>query len=199
MINNLSNRITQKLIAKGTITEDERELYVYGFFVLLSTLMYFLLTLVLGLIAGCFLESVIFFAAFQFIRKYAGGYHASTETRCEIFSSVTIAVSIGLIRLADIYEFHNALLIISAAAAACIFLLCPLDTPEKPLSEKEFKYFRRISWLILAVIAAVIILSYLFRLWVIFTPCCIGLTLECLLLGAGRIKKAFTKPTHNNV
>ena len=83
MINNLSTRITNKLLAKGNIAEDERELYIYGLFMLLSHLMYLVLTIVFGLIFKCFLESVIFYIAFQFIRRYAGGYHAETETRAK--------------------------------------------------------------------------------------------------------------------
>ena len=109
MINNLSVRLTKILLDKGSITEDERDLYIYGFFMLLSQLMYFILACIFGLLFQCFLDSIIFYIAFQFIRRYAGGYHASTETRCEILSSLSILGSIGIVKLSLIYDFQTAL------------------------------------------------------------------------------------------
>lgn len=189
MINNLSVRLTKILLDKGSITEDERDLYIYGFFMLLSQLMYFILACIFGLLFQCFLDSIIFYIAFQFIRRYAGGYHAKTETRCEILSSLSIIGSIGIIELLDMYDFQIVLLSITLFSAGCIFVLCPLDTPEKPLSNKELKYFRKISWLILFIIAALIVVSYIFGWSYIFSPCCMSLILESILIIAGKIKQ----------
>lgn len=189
MINKLSVRLTERLLAKDTITEEEQELYVYGFFMLLSHLMYFLLACVFGLILGCFIESVVFYISFQFIRRYAGGYHAASETRCEILSVLSIIGCIVLMKSAKAYDFQTVFLILSAVSAVLIFSFCPLDTPEKPLSEKEFKYFRKISWLILLIIVVFIVISYIFNWNIIFTPCCISLILESVLITAGKIKK----------
>lgn len=192
MINNLAKRFADRLLANGSISEDEQELYIYGLFMMLSSLMYLILACFLGCILGCVLESIIFYITFQFIRRYAGGYHASTETRCEIMSTLSILACIVVIRLSKTYDFQFALLILSAVSALCIAVLCPLDTPEKPLSEKEFKYFRKISWLILSVISLVVTISYFVRLkWlqIFFAPCCLSLILESLLLTAGKVKK----------
>lgn len=189
MINNLSALLTDKLLAKGSITEDERELYIYGFFMLLSHIMYFVLARIFGILFKCFIESIIFYIAFQFIRRYAGGYHAATETRCEILSTLSIIASIGIIKLSKIYDFKTTLLIITLISMVIIFILCPLDTPEKPLTEKEFKYFRKISWIILLVIFTTIIVSYFFKFNLLFAPCCISLILESILLISGKIKK----------
>lgn len=192
MINNLAKRFADRLFAYGSISEDEQELYIYGLFMMLSSLMYLILACFLGCILGCVFESIIFYIAFQFIRRYAGGYHASTETRCEIMSTLSILACIVVIRLSKTYDFQFTLLVVSTVSAVCIAVLCPLDTPEKPLSEKEFKYFRKISWLILSVISLVVAISYFVRLkWlqVFFAPCCLSLILESLLLTAGKVKK----------
>lgn len=189
MINNLSVRLTDKLLTKGIIIEDERELYIYGFFMLLSHLMYLVLACIFGLLFKCFIESIVYYVAFQFIRKYAGGYHAATETRCEILSTLSIIVSIGVIKLSKIYDIKTIFLLVTLISMVLIFCLCPLDTPEKPLSKKEFKYFRKISWIILLVISSVIIVSYFFKFKILFTPCCVSLVLESVLLVAGKIKR----------
>ena len=191
MISRLSNSIVKVFLEQSDISNDE-ELYQYGFFILLSQILYFIITIVIGILLGIVLESIIFYIAFQFIRRYAGGYHASMEIRCEVMSTLSILVCLVVIRLSKTYDFQFALLIVSSVSAVCIAVLCPLDTPEKPLSEKEFKYFRKISWLILSVISLVVAISYFVRLkWlqVFFAPCCLSLILESLLLTAGKVKK----------
>lgn len=192
MISRLSERIVKCLLKQSDIKDDEQDLYQYGFFILLSQILYLIIACIIGILLGAFFESIIFYIAFQFIRRYAGGYHASTETRCEVMSTLSILVCLVVIRLSKTYDFQFALLVVSAVSAVCIAVLCPLDTPEKPLSKKEFKYFRKISWLILSVISLVVAISYFVRLkWlqVFFAPCCLSLILESLLLTAGKIKK----------
>lgn len=192
MISRLSERIVKCLLKQSDIKDDEQDLYQYGFFILLSQILYLIIACIIGILLGAFFESIIFYIAFQFIRRYAGGYHASTETRCEVMSTLSILVCLVVIRLSKTYDFQFALLVVSIASAACIAVLCPLDTPEKPLSEKEFKYFRKISWLILSVISLVVTISYFVRLkWlqIFFVPCCLSLILESLLLTAGKVKK----------
>lgn len=192
MINNLSKRITERLLLNGTINQEDQELYIYGFFMLISQLVYLIFVILLGLILGCAVESIIFFAAFRFIRKYAGGYHASTEARCEIMSSLSIAVSLAIIKLSKIYDFHTVIFAAALIAAVLIFILCPLDTDEKPLSEKEFRHFRKISWIVLFIITAVIIASYFMGRYML-VPACLSLILEGILLTAGKIKKLCKK------
>lgn len=189
MINKLSTFFTEKLLSTGTISDEDKELYIYGLFMLLSQLMFFIIACIFGFVLNCIIESIIFYIAFQFIRKYAGGYHAATETRCEILSTLSILACIVVIRLSKTYDFQTVLLIISAVSSVCIFVFCPLDTPEKPLSKKEFKYFRKVSWVILLVISINIIVSYFFKFQMVLVPCCLSLILESVLLVAGKIKK----------
>lgn len=189
MISKVSSKIVSVLASRSVINKDDAELYDYGFFILLSQLLYFIIALVTGIILKIIPQSVIFYLAFLLIRKYAGGYHASTETRCEIFSTLSIVGSITVVKLSEIYDFKIALLVISAVSAVCIFIFSPLDTPEKPFSQKEFNYFRKISWLILLAIIISITVSYILKLNFITAPCCMSLILESILLSAGKIKK----------
>lgn len=189
MINKLSEFLTKKMLSDNTINDEDKELYVYGLFMLLSQLMFFIIACIFGFILNCIIESIIFYIAFQFIRRYAGGYHAKTETRCEILSSLSILCCIMLIKFSKIYYIKISLLCISLVCAVLIFIFCPLDTPEKPLSEKEFKYFRKISLIILLGILIAIAISCYFEIGYIFAPCCMSLILEGILISAGKIKK----------
>ena len=189
MINKLSKYLTEKLLSNGDIEKDEQDLYVYGLFMLISQLMLFVLSCIFSLIFGCLFEGIIFYIAFQLIRKYAGGYHASTESACEILSTLSVMLCIIVIKLSMKYSFQLPLLIIAFFSAVTIFVLCPLDTAEKPLSDKEYRYFRKISWLILFMLLTLTILSYFFKWRIVFAPVCLSLVLESILLIAGKIKK----------
>ncbi len=193
MISKLSTYLTEKLLSNGTISKEDKDLYIYGLFMLISHLMFFIIVCVFGLILGCLFESIVFYIAFQFIRRYAGGYHASTETICEILSTLSILACIVVIKLSKIYDFQTVLLLITILSAVCIFVFCPLDTPEKPLTEKEFKYFCKVSWIILLVIVIAIVVSSIFKFSMVTVPCCLSLILESILLVAGKIKRVSQK------
>ncbi len=189
MIGKLASKTAERFIKNPDTYYDKIEIYQYGFFVLYSNLIFLLLTVILGAVLNVILSSIVFYIAFFSIRQYAGGYHAATEARCEILTSLSISACIGVIRLSKVYNFQTALLVISAVSAVCIFILCPLDTPEKPLSDKEFKYFRRISLAILLVIIGVAAVSYFFKFQMLLAPCCMSLILEAVLITAGKFKK----------
>ena len=192
MISKLSQRITSKLISNGNILDEEKDLYAYGLFMLISHLFFFFISITFGIVFSCIFESLVFYLAFQFIRRYAGGYHASTEIRCDIMSTASILVCIMVIWLAKRYEFEIPLLFTTIISAVIIFIFCPLDTPEKPLTDKERYHYRKISWLILLIISALVLVSFIFEWNFLFAPSCLSLILEGILLIAGRIKKGLS-------
>lgn len=198
MINKISSKIVEILIKHSLVENEDKELYLYGFFILLSQILYFIIVITIGILFNVIFESIIFYITFQFIRRYAGGYHAKTETRCEILSTLSILCCIVLIKLSKMYDIRIVLLSVSLVFAVLIFILCPLDTPEKPLNDKEYKYFRKISWIILSLIIIAIIVSFYFKFNVVFAPCCASLILEGVLIGTGQIKKASSKKRANS-
>lgn len=193
MITNLSTRIIGALIEKSIINDTEQELYIYGLFMLLSQTLYFILTIIIGVFLNIVLESVVFYVAFLFIRTSAGGIHASSELKCEAATTLSLFLCLGIVKLCDLYNFKLVILILMLVAAVLIFLLCPLDTPEKPLTSKEKKYFRKKSWIILFIILTIIALSLFFKINTLIYPCCMSLILESVLLFSGKIKEIIKK------
>lgn len=189
MINKLSKFFTDKMLANGNIDKEEQEIYIYGFFVLISNLLYISLVCIFGLIFQCFVESIIFYIAFQFTRKYAGGYHATTEARCEFLSTLSLVICIAMIKISKLYEIEVYMIILAFVSVVSIVIFSPIDTPEKPLSEKEFIYFRRISRVISIFILCIVVLSYALDWKAIVAPCCLALILSAVLLLIGKFKK----------
>lgn len=189
MIGNLSTKLANKLLDKSIINDTEKELYVYGFFILLSQVLYFTLTVMFGILLDIVLQSVVFYVAFQFIRRYAGGIHASSELKCEIATTFSIFSCLVIVKLCDLYNIKTVILISMIVAIILIFILCPLDTPEKSLTKKEKMYFRKKSWIILLIILTIIGFSSCFNINALTYPCCMSLILESILLVLGKIKE----------
>lgn len=189
MISKLALKVVKRLVYRSVITDTEQELYVYGFFILISQILYFTLTIMFGILLDIVLESVIFYVAFQFIRRYAGGIHASSELKCEIATTTSIFLCLLCTKLCETNNIQMPILVLTSITAISIFVLCPLDTPEKPLTKEEYKYFRKISWVILLLIMLEICIGLYFKLDFLIYPCCMSLILESILLVSGKIKR----------
>lgn len=196
MISKISTIIVNLLIKNSTITEDDRELYHYGFFILMSQMLYFTITMVFGLLLGVFIESLFFYLLFQIIRRYAGGFHASTETSCGIMTTLSLLISVSLIRVSSSVKLEIPLLVTTSFSAISICIFSPLDTPEKQLSESESNYYRKVSLCILLLISVVVVISTILKIKIIFAPACLSLIFEGLLLCAGKIKQKLLNPAN---
>lgn len=193
MLNNLGKRLTNTLINNHQIDESERCLYEYGFFILLSNMVYLIITLILGSVFNILIESIVFYITFSLIRRYAGGFHASSEMKCTLITTTSIFLCLLCTKLCETNNIQMPILVLTSIATVLIFALCPLDTPEKPLTKEEYKYFRKISWLILLLIVLTISIGWYFKLEFLIYPCCMGLILESILLVLGKIKRLIKK------
>lgn len=190
MINKVAKKSAQAFIKNNTRFQNV-EIYEYAFFIMLSTIVFLVYTIIIGTVLNVMLESVLFYFLFMLIRMYAGGYHASKETTCDIITSLSILVCVVLIRLSKTYDFQILIFVITMFSALCILVLSPLDTPEKPLTDKEYCHYRKISWSILLIISAVVLVSFIFKWKALFFPSCLSLILESILLIAGKVKRVY--------
>lgn len=77
MITNLSNRISIFLLSKKIITLEEIKIYQYGFEMILSTILGFMITLAIGFLLNIKVLSLLYYTIFVLIRQLTGGYHAN--------------------------------------------------------------------------------------------------------------------------
>lgn len=188
MIGRITSGVVKKLTDSTTISDTEKELYLYGFFILISQILYFIITIIVGILLDIVSLSIVFYISFQFIRRYAGGIHASSELKCEIISTTSIFISLLCVKSNVMFNIQIPTLILTLCASIVIFILCPLDTPEKPLTKEELRYFRKISLIVLAIMVSIIIISIVIKLTIAY-PICFSIILESVFLVAGKIKR----------
>jgi len=175
-----SKKVVARLCTSGAIQEDDREVYEYSLGILLVGISHSLTVFLIGLLLGMFVESLVLFASFFLIRKFAGGYHASKHWQCYLFTIVTVAGALLLSRVL-LTQANMLFYVVLGVSAAIIFVFAPVGHPNKPLSAKEKKVYRLISWALCCALAALAVIMFL---WVAKS---IGLS-----IGMGLVVGAFT-------
>ena len=187
MIGTFSEQLAKILVNKKHIDKADFELYHYGLFIVLSELFLFSFCVFAGLSLKITSQSIVFFAAFLFVRRYAGGLHVKTERKCLALTLTSLLISIVLIKVSLIYS--NLLFVIAIQLVCSILLpiISPADTPQKKLSDKERKVFKGITIAILIVFAVTNALLLYFRLSRYAVPVVYAVLLETILVVLGKI------------
>ena len=184
----LSRKVIARFCASGTIQEDDRELYEYALNILLTGVLHFLLSLLIGLSLGMIKESLALFGSFFVIRKFAGGFHAAKPWQCYLFSIATNAALLLLMKFL-LKQTDVLFYVCLVFPLPFIFLLSPAESPNKPLSAKEKKVYRLLSAILCCVLAA---LSAILFVWVskpIGMAVCMGLVIESFVLVLAAVEK----------
>lgn len=135
MISSAANNITNYLICKKVIKDDDREIYQYGFEQVFSSLLNIATMLLLGIILGIIYQSLVLILSFMALRSYSGGYHAKTPLQCYLLTVMSILAALSIMKFITIDRFIClGLLVLSSVV---ILLLSPIGSKNKPLDEIE--------------------------------------------------------------
>lgn len=188
MISTLSSSIAKKLCNANVISRDEQELYSYGFFLLLSRGVFFAVASVFGILFDTFWESVLFYILFSVLRGYAGGIHASSENVCMISTALSLFFASAGIRRMEISGCVEASVWLLLLGSLAVFVLNPLDSEEKPLSDSERRYYQRIARGIVIMTTIGALESVALGYQKIIYVASLVVVLEGILLVSGKVK-----------
>ena len=82
--------ITDFLLLKETIKTEEKEIYIYGVQLIISSIINFLICIITSLLFGELLNGLIFFVAFSSLRKFTGGFHYRSFLICNIVFTMIV-------------------------------------------------------------------------------------------------------------
>ena len=94
MIQATAKAIVSLFERRGAIRPDEREVYIYGCDIALSTLFSTLGLLALGAALGRLRETALCVGIFYMNQSFGGGYHADTHLRCFVTMAAGLSVFI---------------------------------------------------------------------------------------------------------
>lgn len=186
MISKCASKIVQRLIRTGVIGEDDRELYIYGFFVLLSYVFSFGITLIAGLLFSVPFESATLYIMFAILRGYAGGFHSKSEARCSLYTVIALSLSSLCIRLLYLVDKPFIAIVILCCGTALVVPLCPIDSQEKPLTSEEYLHYRMASYITLGIICLLGFGTFAFQEYGVLYASALSVLLESILLIMGK-------------
>lgn len=148
MISVIADRISEKMLHEGLILEEDRELYRYGFFLLISRGIFFVIAGIAGALVGNLWDSIFFYILFSFLRGYAGGLHADREAVCLFSTTASLLLAAKIIfclRRGNYVILSCGVLVV---CSALVLLIAPLDSDSKPLGESEMRHYRKVTRLL---------------------------------------------------
>ena len=144
-----SNKLENFLIEQKIISIEQKEIYAYGLVCLIARIGTILYLLLLSICLRAVWQAVVFYFVFLAMRKFAGGYHATTYVKCNALYLLTFMVSV----LGDRYVVSNFnSLYLSVFILLFVFMtvliFSPIENPNNPIEDGQEKKFRRYSLLI---------------------------------------------------
>ena len=141
MLYKLSARLADRLFNHGVIAEEDKDIYVYGFQLLISFLFSTSLVLLIGAVLGKIAETLAFLIVYILLRSFSGGYHANSYAVCTI---VTVSVYLIVILMSSLVNVNLiAYLSLFILGIILLALMAPVRHPNKKISSK-FSYFKSI-------------------------------------------------------
>lgn len=143
-----SSRFIEFFVSNNLIKSADKEIYEYAVNIILSSLIHVATVMIIGLCFNLLAESLVFYLSFIAIRKFAGGYHTKTPTRCYIISIITIVLMLCIIKWILIINYLSIYYLLFFAELVCVLILSflsPLDTENKLLNGKERTIYKIVS------------------------------------------------------
>ncbi len=138
----LSQRCSEIFVKYKIVPEDERDIYVYGFELLFTTLFSTVSILAAGLFMKKIAEAFIFIAVFFVLRMFSGGYHADTHWGCFLITNAVFFVSTGLEEALRGFPVPVQIVLV-LASAVFIWMFAPMVHPNQPLTPEKFSKNRK--------------------------------------------------------
>ncbi len=176
----MKEKITEWLIKRDAIGEEDRELYEFALENLFLVSSPFLLAVVFSITQGVLLEEFLFILGFLLTRSYTGGYHISSSIICMVCSTLVLCLAAIIIR-SDVDEV--ILLTPSLVNCFLIWSVSPIDNEDRPLTPFERLKYRRVSRLILASL----LLVYGLTAMIGYNRGCLVIEMLFLLIGTTQV------------
>lgn len=142
----LSERIADFLLYQKIINTQEKEIYVYGIQLVISSVINLLICITISLLLNELVNGILFFILFSSLRRFTGGFHCKTFIMCNMIFSVIVTLVLLINGLFGTIFGEPVLFIITVFfCLTCILLFSPVYNKNKELTNIELKKFKIIS------------------------------------------------------
>lgn len=137
MLDYLSENIVDFLLQKKIISQENREIYAYGYQIIISSISGVVMIFIIGGALNCLIESLVFLIVFISTRQYSGGYHAHTYFKCCLLfvSSYLVILALEQFMIDSINIYH--IICLMTVYILTILKYAPVENENKKLSDKN--------------------------------------------------------------
>lgn len=157
MIHRISKRIANFLLFNNVINKEEIDVYIYGYEMILSSLIDFMIVLITSILFNEFIYMTSFFVMFVSTRLYTGGYHADSCLQCKLVFITLCLVMIGLSEIALNLSIVIPSLIMFIVT---VYHLSPVENKNKIISKEAKIKYRNISVILSIIWSITAIITY---------------------------------------
>lgn len=147
------------------VDEEKEQIIIYGAINLFQIIFAILWVIIAGLFFGVFYEALIFTITVSILRKYSGGAHASSPSRCIIIGTI-LAVAAGILIDKILYTLNSStVMLISIAFITFAFIIvlknAPVDSIKKPIANIQVrKQFKKKSIFVILIFSFIVIILF---------------------------------------
>jgi len=155
MVERFSCRITDALVNRNYIINEQRAIYEFHTLMFLEKMITIVSILTFSLIMNVFLQTLVFGVSFLSLRKRTGGFHANTFLKCYMLSLITYIASIKILHPLLERATVTVILTMLFCAGAIIFFIGTVNHPNLGLEESELNISKRLARKIVLVIMGI--------------------------------------------
>lgn len=192
MLDKAAASLTDRLINRGIIKEQDYELYLFGIETVILKIVHLLSYLVLGFILGEFKELLIFLIIFIPLREYSGGFHAHSRFKCYIVSCLTMLSMLLLLKLLP-ESAYNVSLYVAAVSGTFLLFLVPVGTGTKSIDDSEKIYYKSKAGFIIVLLITLVLFLYMLNQTLYSFIIALGLLYELAAAVAGKYIPAINR------
>lgn len=178
MFSLLSRKLACFFAEKNIIPPEEKNIYAYGYEIMISEAVNWIITIVIALFTGKIIETAVYMLSFMRLRGALGGFHANSHVGCIMISAIVYMACLGIVYLTPMNMYWMLIIAGLILHTGLVLTIAPVAHPNKPfVNEAECLKFRKKSYILSGIygIACIILL---------FTPLQILKTCSyCILLG----------------
>lgn len=157
MIYTLSDKLILYL-EKNNVLKEDREIYLYGARLIISTFIGTLLLFIVGILTNYFIEAILYEIIMSSSRSILGGYHCKSYTKCiltyvGLFGMIIVMTKFYSFSIVDMFVIGIMTLLIT-------WTICPIQNTNKFISSQKKRIFRIYSFAYIWVYLLIIV--YLF-------------------------------------
>lgn len=163
MLHRLAEDISFYLITNKIIDIEDRDTYIYGLELLISTLLTSISILILGFIIGEWISAIAYLSVYFFLKSYTGGYHAKHYYECYIYS-ILVFIALIIVKNIIVSTYKPIVGLFSLVFSIIIvFKFAPVTNKNNPKTKEEIIKNKKIARRRILLLSIIIILGYIVK------------------------------------